>query len=71
MPPLLADFIHARVCKPKCEKMLTLPSATAPATSFLNKLAIHIFRTPFRNTNSKNIGRHPNANELGWRPFMC
>ena len=25
MPPLLADFIHARPCKPFCEKYLTLP----------------------------------------------
>ena len=25
-PPLLADFIHARPCKPFCEKLLTLPS---------------------------------------------
>ena len=25
MPPLLADFIHARVCKLKCEKFLTVP----------------------------------------------
>ena len=25
MPPLLADFIHARGCKPICEKSLTLP----------------------------------------------
>lgn len=25
MPLLLADFIHARGCKPKCEKLLTLP----------------------------------------------
>ena len=24
-PPLPADFIHIRVCKPKCEKLLTLP----------------------------------------------
>ena len=24
-PPLLADFIHARDCKPFCEKLLTLP----------------------------------------------
>lgn len=24
-PPLLADFIHHRVCKPICEKYLTLP----------------------------------------------
>ena len=26
MPPLLADFIHPRVCKPICEKSLTLPA---------------------------------------------
>lgn len=25
MPPLLADFIHSRICKPKCEKFLTVP----------------------------------------------
>ena len=24
-PPLLDDFIHARGCKPICEKLLTLP----------------------------------------------
>ena len=32
MPPLLADFIHARGCKPICEKSLTLPGilSTAP-----------------------------------------
>ena len=24
-PPLLADFIHPRNCKPICEKLLTLP----------------------------------------------
>ena len=26
MPPLLADFTHARVCKPFCENSLTLPT---------------------------------------------
>ena len=26
MPPLPADFTHARPCKPFCEKYLTLPS---------------------------------------------
>ena len=25
MPPLLGDIIHARACKPKCEKFLTRP----------------------------------------------
>ena len=28
MPPLLADFTHARPCKPFCEKYLTLPGRT-------------------------------------------
>ena len=27
MPPLPADFTHTRVCKPFCEKSLTLPPA--------------------------------------------
>ena len=29
-PSLLADFIHARDCKPFCEKLLTLPKAPLP-----------------------------------------
>ncbi len=28
MPPLPADFIHARACKLKCEKILTRPVQT-------------------------------------------
>ena len=28
-PPLLADFSHAKACKPFCEKSLTLPSRIA------------------------------------------
>ena len=31
IPPLLADFIHARACKPKCEKFLTRPVSQACA----------------------------------------
>lgn len=31
MPPLLADLIHARGCKLKCEKFLTLPEISAGA----------------------------------------
>ena len=26
MPPLLADLIYTRACKPICEKLLTLPN---------------------------------------------
>ena len=29
MPPLPADFIHARACKLKCEKILTRPGQKA------------------------------------------
>ena len=29
MPPLPADFIHARACKLKCEKILTRPSTAS------------------------------------------
>ena len=29
IPPLLADFIHARTCKPFCAKLLTLPASKA------------------------------------------
>ena len=32
MPPLLADFIHNRVCKPICAKLLTLPCFPSPET---------------------------------------
>ena len=28
-PPLLADFSHARACKPFCENSLTLPKGLA------------------------------------------
>ena len=30
MPPLPADFIHARACKLKCEKILTRPVLVDP-----------------------------------------
>lgn len=30
MPPLPADFIHARACKLKCEKILTRPGRFTP-----------------------------------------
>ena len=30
MPPLPADFSHTRVCKPFCEKSLTLPFSVDP-----------------------------------------
>ena len=35
MPPLLADLIHARGCKLKCEKFLTLPWVSRQLVSFL------------------------------------
>ena len=38
MPPLLADFIHARGCKPICEKSLTLPDRTSPPRAACGQL---------------------------------
>ena len=56
MPPLLADFTHARPCKPFCEKYLTLPLAAQTTQqltqsvdnwkSFLNSAA-WLYKYPF------------------------
>lgn len=39
MPPLLADFSHARACKPFCEKYLTLPRYTDAVDELIIKLS--------------------------------
>ena len=44
MPPLLADFSHARACKPFCEKYLTLPNATSLLLNLLPKGECHMKR---------------------------
>ena len=36
-PPLLADFSHARPCKPFCENSLTLPNFKTYSKSYKNK----------------------------------
>ena len=36
MPPLLADFSHARPCKPFCENSLTLPIITRLPRNFIH-----------------------------------
>ena len=36
MPPLLADFSHARACKPFCEKYLTLPHFKTELIDYLD-----------------------------------
>ena len=50
MPPLPADFIHARACKLKCEKILTRPRSAAffdfAEISVLTVICIKI-TTPF------------------------
>ena len=43
-PPLLADFIHHRVCKPICEKLLTLPPIFYPIESLPEKIQYIITR---------------------------
>ena len=37
MPPLLADFSHARACKPFCENSLTLPSGLTHTVTHTRK----------------------------------
>ena len=36
IPPLLADFSHARACKPFCEKYLTLPANSTIVSVFVD-----------------------------------
>ena len=40
MPPLLADFTHARPCKPFCEKYLTLPIKVVSTVLLTTEIAI-------------------------------
>ena len=42
--PLLADFIHHRVCKPICEKLLTLPAQRLKQLSQRGKLTAEVMR---------------------------
>ena len=39
MPPLPADFSHTRVCKPFCEKSLTLPKAKQKEKILQNQIS--------------------------------
>ena len=40
MPPLPADFIHPRVCKPICAKSLTLPQELLDYLEYYNNRRI-------------------------------
>ena len=53
MPPLLADFIHARGCKPICEKSLTLPSELATFEALFMQNAKQIIAEKVIKTASK------------------
>ena len=46
MPPLPADFIHARACKLKCEKILTRPAGAQRAAQTKKQLrrSVRIYR---------------------------
>ena len=48
MPPLPADFIHARGCKPKCEKIFDSTPAGCVALPYF-----HGRGTPDLNSNAK------------------
>ena len=66
MPPLLADFSHARACKPFCEKYLTLPGQVAlferrthfGDTNFGRKYLNQLPREVIERSNSFGISRY-------------
>ena len=41
-PPLPADFIHPRVCKPICAKLLTLPNSEVEMWIKAGKIKINL-----------------------------
>ncbi|EHO18855.1 hypothetical protein HMPREF0995_05839 [Lachnospiraceae bacterium 7_1_58FAA] len=45
MPPLPADFIHARACKLKCEKILTRPCSSGQNNVVVTEFAASGFTT--------------------------
>ena len=53
MPPLPADFIHARACKLKCEKILTRPFRSI-IEQINSKFFIITF--PTKSISGKNVG---------------
>ena len=61
MPPLPADFIHARACKLKCEKILTRP---AQATMLCMVFGPHIFV-------GRGFGERPNKQERIFLSIAC
>ena len=59
MPPLPADFIHARACKLKCEKILTRPTKDYKIDSIDN----HVFLISCKN-NKKAFRQWPNMEKV-------
>ena len=55
-PPLLADFFHHRVCKSKCEKLLTLPCFVDFGTG--NTRGPQQIRRPDRQRDASTLGWH-------------
>ena len=48
MPPLPADFIHARACKLKCEKILTRPNSHTFRCGYFLEGTVKIDIFPFQ-----------------------
>ena len=60
MSPLLADFIQNRVCKPICEKFLTLPKPE-------RRLVLQIIDAKDRIVEETSIDSFISGFELAWR----
>ena len=65
IPPLLTDFIHDRVCKPNCEKMLTLPKECTSHTKQQRLFRSHTFPGQIFGAKKRGAGNGPRVS------FIC
>ena len=57
IPLLLADFIHARACRPKCEKFLTRPNQNCCLSFFDFRSSFEKSKPPFLFILDKTNGK--------------
>ena len=69
MPPLLADFTHARPCKPFCEKYLTLPRNTLGKEFFAGAFSAWKIQGKSRRKRTKN-GNRTKVNTIQYNKLL-